>query len=135
MASSKLFLKTTMRIENIEQLNTEIRKLEVKSVELKAQLKQDYEEIKEELKPLNILIDTVSDITGFKINRESLFEKGFAIGLQILMQRMFQLAESGVEKQVGAIIDKASTIISQLYNKFFHKHKKQASPEEDGNYE
>ena len=123
-----------MRIENMDQLNAEIKRLKVKSEELKVQLKQDYEEIKEELKRMNIFLDTVSNISGFKINRDSLFEKGFSIGLQLLMQRLFMKAELGVENQARHLIEKALAAISRLLKKLFNKGKKEAVPEDDGNY-
>src|SRR5436190_23108088 len=94
------------KIENIDQLTAEILRLEAKSEELKAKLLENWEEIKEESKPANLLIDTISDVTKIKFSHETFSTNGWFDGIRSILERVMIKAEKTVEDRAHGIVDK-----------------------------
>src|SRR5437867_2168452 len=97
MASLKISSIMSRKIENMDQLKAEIQRLEARSEELKSTLKNDLEEIKEELKPTNLLIDAVADISKIKFSRETFSSNGWADGVRSIIEQVIAKAGKTVE--------------------------------------
>src|ERR1041385_521358 len=119
------------KIENIDQLRAEIRSLQSRSEELKVSLKKDFEELKEESKPLNLLIDTLSDISKIKFSRETFSKNGFADGIKSIIEQIIQKAGETVENSAHGIIDKVFDRLSGIIANFFGGRKKRTPEEEE----
>ena len=81
-------------IENIEQLREEISRLEQKKIYLKSALKNDVEEIKEELNPLKIIAEIVSRILGLKIHKELFTKDGMFDEIISIIKQIFLRSSS-----------------------------------------
>ena len=106
------------RIKNITQLNAEIARLKGKLAEQEDGLRNDLEEIKESLKPANLLVNTLSSITGVKISSNEFLKDGFAYGLAVLFQRFISKSEKKMEQTVYEFVDTIIDKIKKLMEKF-----------------
>jgi hypothetical protein len=118
------------KIENMDQLKAEIQRLEARSAELKSTLKNDMEEIKEELKPANLLIDAISDISKIKFSRETFSKNGFAEGIRSIIEQVIQKAGKTVEDRAHGIVDKVFDRLNGFVETIFN-HQKKRRPEEN----
>lgn len=111
-------------IRNQRDLHAEIKRLKEKSASLEKELKSDIAQLKEDIKPVNLLLSAISSITGIKINRNDMFKEGFAYGISSLVQRFVLKTERKLEDQIYDWVDKLFEKIKIWLNHFVsHKAK------------
>jgi len=113
----------TKRIENIAGLRSEIKRLKGLSAVQEKIIRDDIADIKESLKPKNILMDALESITGLKFDRKSIFENGLTAGLFLLVKRYISRAESKAEDTVYETADRIFERVRHFISKYMHVRK------------
>jgi hypothetical protein len=105
------------KISTIEDLRAEIIRLRGVAVEQEASIKRDVTALREQLKPMNILMNTVTSLTGVQMSKSMFVNNGFVFGLSLVMQRLLLKAENQVSEKVhewtDALIGKINDFISR----------------------
>ena len=105
------------RINNITELRAEILRLKKTEQEQKEKIKNDIGEIREELKPANILMGAVSSLFGVHIEKNEFLKDGIAYGISLIIQRYILKTEKKIEKKIYDWVD---TMFERV--KHFMKH-------------
>ena len=119
------------KIENMAQLQSEIKRLRALSKQQEIQIKNDLMEIREDLRPRNIFLNAFSSISGIKLNRKDLFRGGIAGGLAVLIQRLFLKAENKIEYKIYDFVDTVLEKLKNTVNKFAGPEAKRSERRED----
>jgi hypothetical protein len=106
------------KIEDIGQLQSEIKRLRDLAKQREQQIKNDLKEIREDLKPQNILWNSLSSITGIKTDKKEFFKDGVASGLSVLFQRFVLKTEKKVEGKIYDVVDAVFDRIKTFVSKF-----------------
>ena len=105
------------RISTLDELRSEIARLRGVAVEQEASIKRDVTALREQLKPMNILMNTVTSLTGVQMSKSMFVNNGFVFGLSLVMQRLLLKAENQVSEKVhewtDALIGKINDFISR----------------------
>lgn len=124
------------KIENITQLNAEIARLKSLAKEQENLLKNDLLEIRETLKPANLLVSGLSSITGVKITGNELLKDGLAYGLSVLFQRFILKTEKKLEHQVyefvDTLIDRVKSFLEQFTNQEAKRSERRSDDKSSG---
>ncbi|MCC7232899.1 MAG: hypothetical protein IT242_08160 [Bacteroidia bacterium] len=104
------------KIENIRELQAEIRRLKEKSSGQEEAIRHQLKELHERLKPENILMHALSSITGIKIKSSEFFRNGIAIGITLLLQRFIFKTEATLEKKIYDWVDKIFDKVREFLN-------------------
>ena len=113
----------TKKIENISELRLEIKRLRELSKVQEEIIREDVADIKESLKPKNILMDALESITGLRFDKKSIFENGLSAGLLLLVKKYISKAESKAEDTVYEIADRVFEKIRHFISKYMHVQK------------
>lgn len=119
-----LLLKTSIsqtamnKIENAAQLNTEIARLKALAKVQEQQLRSDVKELKEELKPHNILLKSISSFTGIRVDKKEYLKEGLAYALSLIAQSYILKTESKIEERAYEFVDSVFEKIKKFMNKF-----------------
>jgi len=113
----------TKKIENISELRLEIKRLRELSKVQEEIIREDVADIKESLKPKNILMDALESITGLRFDKKSIFENGLSAGLLLLVKKYISKAESKAEDTVYEIADRVFEKIRHFISKYMHVRK------------
>lgn len=120
-------------IYTIDQLNQRIKLLETRQDEEWCSIKDEIDDIKENLKPLNLIRNTVAEINetvGFK---SSLAQSAMSIGLGFLAKRFIVGKSDSMFKGIlGSIVQLVVTNLVSKPNEASHEEK---SEEESSIYE
>lgn len=108
----------TNKIANIDQLQAEIRRLKSVEAEQLAAIKKDVRDVRESLRPENILVNALSSMTGIKINKSEFLKNGIAMGLSLVLQRFVFKTETSIEKKVYGWLDKLFDQVKYYTNKY-----------------
>jgi hypothetical protein len=106
------------RIENIDQLRMEILRLEKSTSEQEIRLKQDLANIRQELKPINLVLNSLSSITGIKFNKNVFLKDGILYGANLLLQRFILKTEKKAEETVYKFVD----VVFEKIQGFMKRH-------------
>ena len=106
------------KIENMEQLQSEIKRLRAISKQQELQIKNDLLEVREDLKPRNILLNAVSSISGVNMNKKDFFQDGIARGISIFIQRFILKAEKKMENKIYDFVDTVLEKLKATVNKY-----------------
>lgn len=106
------------KIENISQLKFEIDRLKRNAKDQELTLRNDLSALKEDIKPVNLILNGVSSLTGININKNDFFKDGIAYGLSLLFQRFVLKSEKKFEGKIYSFVDS----IFERANSFMHKH-------------
>ena len=118
------------KIENSTELRAEINRLRELSKVQEQIIRADVSDIKESLKPKNILMDALESITGIKFDKKSLWENGLSAGLLLLVRKYISKAEAKAEDTVYEIADRVFERIRHFISKYMHVRKHYADDEE-----
>ncbi|WJS96996.1 hypothetical protein NYQ10_11180 [Flavobacterium johnsoniae] len=116
-------------IYNIDQLNQKIQELEVRQDTEWCAIKNHVDEIKENLKPINLIRNTVEEINetvGFKSH---LAQSAISIGIGYLAKRF--IVGKGDSMFKGILGSVVQLIVTNLVSKPQNESSNQASEEED----
>ena len=106
------------RINNITELRAEILRLQKTELEQKEKIKNDIKEIREELKPANILMNTVSSIFGVHIEKNEFLKDGIAYGISLIIQRYILKTEKKIENKIYEWVDTMVERVKHFMNRF-----------------
>ena len=87
-------------------------------------------ELKEELKPQNILLKSVSSFTGIKVDKKEYLKEGLAYALSLIAQRYIFKTESKIEERAYEFIDSVFEKIKMFMNKYTSHQAKQDERDE-----
>lgn len=105
------------KIESSEQLKAEIDRLEALAKQQEAGLRVRISTIREQFKPENILLNTLSNITGIKINKSEFLKNGIAFGLSMVLQRFVFKTETSIERKIYGWVDELFDKLKGFINK------------------
>lgn len=105
------------KIENIHQLQAEIERMEGVCKQQETKLRKDLQELKEDFNPLNIILGTISSLTGVKLDRKEFMKDGIGLGLSLFFQRLILKAEKAVENKVYDFVDTAVEHLKKFMSK------------------
>ena len=114
------------KIENIQQLSIEIARLKELISAQEKTLKEDVLEIKENLKPANLLVSALTSLTGVKVTNNEFLKDGFAFGLSILLQRFVLKTEKKLEHTVYEFMETIIQKVKVFLEKFTSTEAKQS---------
>jgi hypothetical protein len=104
-------------ISNIEELRAEITRLRTAANEQETVIRSDAAALREQLKPMNILMNTITSLTGVQMSKSTFVNNGFVFGLSLVLQRLLLKAENQVSEKVhewtDALIGKINDFISR----------------------
>jgi len=115
-------------ILNIDQLNQKIKELEVRQDTEWCSIKDEIDDIKENLKPLNLIRNTVEEINetvGFK---SDLAQTAVSIGLGFLAKRF--IVGKGNTMFKGILGTAVQLLVTKLVSKPHHEPTHETSEEE-----
>ena len=118
------------KIENLDQLRAEIRRMKSLAQQQERQINSDISGIREDLRPENIFWNALSSLTGIKMNKSELFKDGLAIGLSLLFQRFVMKTEKKMENKVYDFVDSIFDRVKNLVNKFAGSEAKRSERKE-----
>jgi len=105
------------RIENIKDLKREIKRLEILKNEQGEVLKQDVLDIKENLRPINLINSLIDSFFKKSPNQNETLNDSFAGGLAFilsnLLSKLFVNVEHKVEPIVLNLIEKAKAFFKK----------------------
>lgn len=111
-------MKTKKRIHNRTQLRQRLETLREGIPQQEEKIRSNYNEFKSSLSPQNLLIHSLSSITGVNINKKEFLREGVMTGLGLILQRAIFKTESAVEKKVYHVIDLLFKKIDELIHRF-----------------
>jgi hypothetical protein len=104
-------------ISNITELRAEISRLRVVAADQEKVIKQDVAALREQWKPMNVLMNAVTSLTGVEMSKSMFVNNGFVFGLSLLLQRLLLKTENQVSEKVhqwtDALIGKINDFISR----------------------
>lgn len=109
---------TKQPIRSLKELQGRIRQLKSEATEQEQRIRGDYERIKEEFRPENILVNALGKLTGININKSEFFRNGIAVGISLVLKRFIFKTESSFEKKAYSWIDSFFDRIRNVANKF-----------------
>ena len=122
------------KIENVAQLHAEMARLKGKVKEQEKELRNEIMAISERLRPVNLLVSTLSNFTGVKMTGKEFMKDGMAIGLALLAQRFILKTERKLEHKVYDFIDSLMDKVRVFMEKFVgpNARKSERRQEESG---
>jgi len=105
-------------ITNINELRGEISRLRAVADEQEQLIRRDASAIRENLKPMNLLMNTVSALTGVQLSKSTFVNNGFVFGISLMMQRLLLKTENQVADKVHRWTE---ALIGKI-NDFMTKH-------------
>ena len=81
-------------------------------------IRSDAAALREQLKPMNILMNTITSLTGVQMSKSTFVNNGFVFGLSLMLQRLLLKTENQVAEQVHRWTE---AFISKI-NDFMSKH-------------
>lgn len=111
-------MKTKKRIHNRAQLRHRLNQLNEQLPDQEEKVKAQFENFRSSLSPQNILIHSLSSITGIQINKKEFLREGAIAGIGLLFQRFVSKSESTIEKKVYHVIDLLFKKIDDLVHRF-----------------
>lgn len=106
------------KISTIEDLRAEIARLRIAAGEQEELIRKDTAAIREQLKPMNIVMNTLTSLTGVQLSKSMFVNNGFVFGLSLMVQRLLLKTENQVAEQVHRWTE---ALIGKI-NDFMNKH-------------
>jgi hypothetical protein len=100
----------------MRELRAEIARLRTLSDQQETVIRNDMASIREQWKPMNLLVNGLSSLTGVQVSKSMFVNNGFVFGLSLVLQRLLLKAENQVSEKVHvwseALIGKINDFIS-----------------------
>ncbi|MEO6582800.1 MAG: hypothetical protein ABIO05_00660 [Ferruginibacter sp.] len=126
-----------MKVTNATELQASIIELEKRKVIQESLLKEQFHNVKESMKPLNMIKRTFSNITHTPEIRNGVMKTVAGVGIGLLTKNMFlgkaiplvkslmsHSVESSVDKSIKHGADTVKAYGTAIFNNLFHKKKK-----------
>ena len=104
----------------MRSLRAEILRLRAVADDQENIIRNDVASLREQWKPMNILVNTLSSLTGVQVSKSMFVNNGFVFGLSLVMQRLLLKAENQVSEKVHEWTD---ALIAKI-NDFISRHAK-----------
>ena len=114
------------RISTIEELRAEITRLRIVAGVQEQIIRQDVASLREQWRPMNMLVSAVSSLTGVQVSKSMFVNNGFVFGLSLVLQRLLLRTENQVSEKVHEWTD---ALIGKI-NDFISRHAKSPKREE-----
>jgi hypothetical protein len=114
------------KITDMRSLRAEILRLRVVADDQENIIRNDVASLREQWKPMNILVNTLSSLTGVQVSKSMFVNNGFVFGLSLVLQRLLLKAENQVSEKVHEWSD---ALIGKI-NDFISRHAK--APKQEG---
>jgi hypothetical protein len=105
------------KITDMRTLRAEITRLRAVADGQESIIRNDVASLREQWKPMNILINTLGSLTGVQVSKSMFVNNGFVFGLSLVLQRLLLKAENQVSEKVhewtDALIGKINDFISR----------------------
>lgn len=112
-------------ITNMRDLRAEIQRLRTISKDQEELIRLDAAQLREHLKPMNLLMNTISSLTGIPLSKSTFVNNGFVFGLSLMLQRLLLKTENQVAEKVHQWTE---VLISKI-NDFMSKHTQRPKPD------
>lgn len=119
-------------VENLKQLHAEIDRLKSVAKIQEEQIKSDLKEIREDFRPENIFLKTLSALTGIRMNKNEFFKNGIAYGLSLIVQRFILKTERKMENRAYDFVDSIFDRIKNFIHQFTNADAKRSERKESG---
>jgi len=119
------------KIKNREDLQSEIKRLQLVADDQEKVIRADIAEIREQLLLKNILWNAVESITGVKMNSKDLFANGLLAGLFLFLRKSMSKAEAKAEDKIYEIADSVVERIRKFLSSAFNVRKHHGDERED----
>jgi len=119
------------KIKNREELLVEIQRLQLLADEQEKIIRTDIAEIREQLRPKNILLNAFQSITGIHVNTKDLFVNGIGAGLLLLLRKTLSKAESKAEDKIYEFADNVTERIRKFLSSVLNVRKRYSDEEHD----
>jgi len=107
-------------IKNLKELRAEIRIAKRDVKEQEESLLLHLRNVRESLKPKNILLRVLSSVSGIQIEKSTFFKNGISFGLSLFLQRFIFKTEKNVERKIYHWLDSLFDGVKSVINKFSH---------------
>lgn len=101
----------------MHELRAEIARLRTVADQQEVIIRNDMASLREQWKPMNLLVNTLSNLTGIQVSKSMFVNNGFVFGLSLVLQRLLLKAENQVSEKVHvwseALIRKINDFISR----------------------
>ncbi|MFN5295583.1 MAG: hypothetical protein ACK5BL_08645 [Flavobacteriales bacterium] len=105
------------KMTNMQQLRAEIDRLRKQADNEEAIIRNDIASLREQWQPMNLLVNSLSSLTGVNVSKDMFVNNGFVFGLSLVLQRLLLKAENQVSEKVhewtDALIGKINDFISR----------------------
>ncbi len=105
-----------MKIKNHEDLNSEIKRLEGKSQKQEQELFRRVHSLRERFTPVNIILNSLSSLTGIPLNKSELIKKGALVSLAFLLQTVMRKSELKFETLITDFMKKAVEKVKSIFS-------------------
>lgn len=104
-----------MDIFTVEDLDSAIVELQQKKIDTKEQLKEDFHEIHESIRPINLLKSSIQKITGPGDIRSTLLKAAGGLGMGLLTKGLINGKTTGA---IGSMVGNTlkATVSNTVYN-------------------
>ena len=109
----------------MRSLRAEILRLRAVADEQENIIRNDVASLREQWKPMNILVNTLSSLTGVQVSKSMFVNNGFVFGMSLVLQRLLLKAENQVSEKVHEWTD---ALIGKI-NDFISRHAKASKQE------
>ncbi|TAH41987.1 MAG: hypothetical protein EYC69_06560 [Bacteroidetes bacterium] len=105
-----------MKIKNQEDLSIEIKRLEEKSKSQEQYLLAKVHTLRERYTPVNMILNSLSSLTGIPLNKSELLKKGTLVSLTFIAQALMRKSELKLETLVADFLNKAVEKIKNIFS-------------------
>ena len=106
------------RMTNMQQLRAEIDRLRKQADNEEPIIRNEIASLREQWQPMNLLVNSLSSLTGVNVSKDMFVNNGFVFGLSLVLQRLLLKAENQVSEKVHAWTD---ALIGKI-NDFISRH-------------
>lgn len=105
-------------IRNRRELLAEIERLKGLTSQHEKGIRESIDGIKDDLRPENLLMRALKNMTGIDINKNEFIRNGIAAGIGLVMQRFVFKKEEEFERKIYSWIDGFFDKVKYYANKF-----------------
>ena len=105
-----------MEIKNRADLKVEIARLEHKSRNQESNLLEKVHELQDSFTPMNIILSSLSSLTGIPLNKSEFVKKGAIIALTFFIQKFIRKSELRLETILANLLGDIKHKITDFFN-------------------
>ncbi len=106
-----------MKINNYTELKSEIARLEIKSKQQEEQLMDKLHELRSAFSPQNIVLNSLSSITGIPLNKADFVKKGLMVAATFIFQKFLRKSELKLETVIENWVKEITGKVKNFFRK------------------